>query len=62
MKYEKYLSWEDGEKYMLDNKAVHKATSMLIMWILKIRLHTRIAELERDVLYKARLWLVPGRS
>ena len=31
MKYEKYLSWEDGEKYMLDNKAVHKATSMLIM-------------------------------
>ena len=22
---EKYLSWEDGEKYVLDHKAVHKA-------------------------------------
>ena len=34
---EKYLSWEDGENYMLDHKPVHKATSMLIMWIATCR-------------------------
>ena len=61
---EKYLSWEDGEKYILDQKVMHKATSTLIMWIVEYRKISRMAQLERDVLYRlckdsdfCRLWL-----
>ena len=44
-----YLSWEDGEKYMLDHKAVHKAPRWR-HW--RVERYDRMAELERDVLYK----------
>ena len=56
-----YMSWEDGETYVLDHKVVHKATNMLIV---KCRMISKMAELGRDVLYKlykhndfCRLWL-----
>ena len=60
---EKYLSWEDGEKYMLDHKAVHKAhhvnSDTLTYWSSREIFYTKTVILRSTVTMKL-TWSSPS--